>query len=105
MNKRVKIGKRALEDRRRAERFEELENKKTVGYIISHNTENVYCSRCGSPVLLSDLSDTENEYKYQCLSCDEDLYEIETYKGDDFGVVEIAMLLELCQALDLDKEE
>lgn len=34
-----------------------------------------YCNRCHSKVTKSDLE----EYAYQCLECDEDLYEIETY--------------------------
>ena len=43
-----------------------------------------YCNRCGCHVLKSD---SEN-YPYQCVYCDEDLYSIETHiKEDDFDEI------------------
>lgn len=36
------------------------------------------CSRCGHPVFTSFLKDADNEYKYQCMNCNEDLYMFET---------------------------
>lgn len=33
-----------------------------------------YCNKCKSEVTKSDLE----EYSYQCMNCDEDLYEFET---------------------------
>jgi hypothetical protein len=37
------------------------------------------CRRCGRYVLTSEL----DEYKYQCVHCDEDLYEFETVQTED----------------------
>lgn len=39
-------------------------------------SKKVYCNRCNAKVEKSDLE----EYTYQCLECDEDLYEFETYE-------------------------
>lgn len=39
---------------------------------------NRICSRCGHPVFTSFFKDTENQYKFQCMNCNEDLYMIET---------------------------
>lgn len=36
-----------------------------------------YCPRCGRQVTESDLWDSENEYPFQCVYCDEDFYSIE----------------------------
>lgn len=36
--------------------------------------KNRYCNKCNSKVIKSELK----EYSYQCLECDEDLYEFET---------------------------
>ena len=37
------------------------------------------CNRCGNHVLTSEL----DEYAYQCLYCDEDLYSIETHELEE----------------------
>jgi len=42
----------------------------------STNTELPYCRRCGNKVQLDSSEDTE--YAYECLTCDESLYSIET---------------------------
>lgn len=44
-------------------------------YVDSHLVKDRYCSRCGSPILKSDLKG----YPYQCVICDEDLFEFETF--------------------------
>lgn len=36
---------------------------------------NIYCNRCNQQVTKSDLE----EYNYQCMECDEDLYRFETH--------------------------
>lgn len=52
---------------------------KTLAYVIERDAITVRCNRCESPVLKSDLPE---KYVYQCMSCDEDLYGIETHKGE-----------------------
>ncbi|MBQ7818580.1 MAG: DUF4314 domain-containing protein [Bacteroidales bacterium] len=52
------------------------------------------CNRCHSPVITSDTPG----YKYQCLECDEDLYEIETYIGEPMTEEEFN---NICEALGL----
>lgn len=47
---------------------------KSKEYVDSHLVKDRYCSRCGSPILKSDLE----QYPYQCMTCDEDLFEFET---------------------------
>ena len=39
--------------------------------------KNRYCNKCNSKVDKSELE----EYSYQCLECDEDLYEFETHSS------------------------
>lgn len=38
-----------------------------------------YCNRCGTHVLESEIE----SYDYQCVFCDEDLYECETYTKEN----------------------
>jgi hypothetical protein len=45
-------------------------------YVQKRLVPNRVCNRCGNHVLTSELE----EYPYQCLHCDEDLYEFETTK-------------------------
>ena len=51
-----------------------------MAYVFQRRGKRVYCNRCGSLVIKSDIGNDENGYKYQCLNCDEDLFESETYK-------------------------
>lgn len=44
-----------------------------------------YCPRCGRPVIESDLWDTESEYPFQCMHCDEDFYSIECLTESDIA--------------------
>lgn len=48
---------------------------KSKEYVDSHLVKGRYCSRCRSPILKSDLKG----YPYQCMTCDEDLFEFETF--------------------------
>lgn len=50
------------------------------------------CNKCGSPVITSDTQG----YKYQCLECDEDLYEFETHIGEPMTEEEFN---KICEAL------
>ena len=59
-------------------KFNIEKSPKSFAYVLERDTFTVRCNRCGSPVLRSDLDD----YVYQCMSCDEDLYTIETHKGE-----------------------
>jgi len=43
-----------------------------------HENTDMKCRRCGGPVFESDLP----EYSYQCLKCDEDLYDFEAEEQD-----------------------
>ena len=60
-----------------AERFDVKKSPKSLDYIIKRDVGTIRCNKCGSPVLKSDL----NDYAYQCMNCDEDLYAIETHEG------------------------
>ena len=60
------------------QKFNIEKNPKTFEYVLERDTFTKRCNRCGSPVLRSDLDD----YVYQCMSCDEDLYTIETHEGE-----------------------
>ena len=59
---------------------------KTVRYVEERLVKDVRCNRCGMPVLTSDLR--EHGYEYQCVFCDEDLFEFETYAGNDRTALE-----------------
>lgn len=48
-------------------------------YVQKHLVRDRICRRCGRYVLTSEL----DEYKYQCVHCDEDLYEFETVQTED----------------------
>lgn len=65
-----------------------------VLYYVSH-ISNHRCNRCNKPVLLSD----NKEYTYQCMNCNEDLYEIETYKKEN-DYITSDELEELCLSID-----
>ena len=61
----------------------------TVDYVMDRLVENLRCNRCGAVVLRSDIK----EYPYQCMHCDEDLYEIEVHIGDRITDAELDELL------------
>lgn len=64
------------------------------------------CNRCGSHVLKSEL----DEYPYQCMYCDEDLFEFETHLMDekkeisDFDFEDLIEQTNACLCLDEDEE-
>ena len=69
---------------------------RAAAYVESHLVPRRYCNRCGYPVLKSDLE----EYPYQCVHCDEDLYGIETYvkenNSEELNDDEYCKLVEQC---------
>ena len=50
---------------------------KSLSYVQKNLVPFIHCKRCGAHVLKSE---NQNEYEYQCVYCDEDLYECETYQ-------------------------
>lgn len=81
--------------------FNPEKSPKTMAYVIEHDTFSVRCNRCGCPVLKSDTAG----YVYQCMNCDEDLYSIETHKGEFHTEDELNQLLLDTEALlELDGE-
>lgn len=79
---------------------------KSYKYVNSHLVvPHRYCNRCGCHVLESDLKD----YQYQCMYCDEDLYEFETHtKENDFDEISdfdfVDMIEQVSAILLLDEE-
>ena len=70
--------------------LEKISNK-TKNYVDDRLVPNRFCNRCGRPILKSDVPE---EYPFQCMHCDEDLYEIETHldydkKINDFEMAEL----------------
>jgi hypothetical protein len=79
---------------------------KSKEYVDSHLVPHRYCNRCDHHVLKSGIPD---EYPYQCMYCDEDLYSIETHiEENDFDKIsdfDYENLIEQTQILlELDKE-
>ena len=61
------------------EKFDYSMYPKTVDYYNRYKTEiPVYCNRCGGLCLESE---TGGYYSYQCMFCDEDLFEVEVHSG------------------------
>ena len=69
--------------------FNPTESPKSFTYVLAHNTENRRCNRCGSVVLTEEPG---SGYPYQCIHCDEDLYEIETHLGHKYTSEEFVTL-------------
>ena len=69
---------------------------KSYQYVLDNDTENIRCNRCGSVVLRQPETgaDNENEYPYQCMVCDENLYKIETNAGEPHTKKELEELIE-----------
>jgi uncharacterized HAD superfamily protein len=59
-----------------------VKKPKTTAYVTERIQHDIRCNRCNSIVLKSD----NIQYKYQCMFCDEDLFDIETHKG--FGMTD-----------------
>jgi hypothetical protein len=81
--------------------FNFQQHPKTLIYVLENNTFNRRCNRCGSVV----LKELIKNYPFQCMSCDESLYEIETYLDaqqthDEF----IELCRNVCKILELDRK-
>lgn len=59
---------------------------KTFAYVLENDTLNRRCNVCGS-VVLKETS--VKGYPYQCMTCDENRYEIETYLGEPHSATEL----------------
>lgn len=60
------------------ERFDAELSPKTHAYVLENDTINRRCNRCGSVV----LKETNiSGYPFQCMSCDENVFTIETHLG------------------------
>lgn len=71
-------------------KFNIEQNPKTFAYVIENDTINRRCNRCGAVV----LKETNIPwYLYQCIACDENMYEIETYIGEPHTTEELNELL------------
>ena len=79
----------------KVEKFNIRKSPKSFAYVFSHYTLKQRCGRCGSPVLKSDVKG----YIYQCMNCDEDLYQFETYEGKPCTFKEFKTLC--CDVRDL----
>jgi len=62
--------------------------KKVRNYLRKRIQKNTRCRRCNAIVLRSDSED----YTYQCLFCDEDLYTFEVYTGNEVTADELDKL-------------
>lgn len=54
---------------------------KTLAYVKKYDTGNRRCNRCGCVVLI-EPQPMDAEYPYQCMSCDENRFGIETHLGN-----------------------
>ncbi len=62
------------------EKFSFEKSIKTMCYVMENDTFNRRCNNCQS-VVLKEPNPTEDDYPYQCLSCDVNLFEFETFEG------------------------
>ena len=65
-------------------------NTNEINFMIENYVEDVHCNLCCSLVLLSTL----DEYKYQCVHCDVDLFEFETSKETHTQKEKVGFILE-----------
>jgi len=63
---------------------------KTYKYVTDNDTLNIRCNHCGKVVLREPNID---DYPFQCMNCDENLYNIEVHIGGDHSKEEFE---ELC---------
>lgn len=82
-------------------KFDIERNPKTFAYVLENDTVNRRCNRCGSVVLKE--TNIKN-YPYQCMSCDDNLYETETHIGADHTDEEFDKLCMDTLILELDNE-
>lgn len=74
---------------------------KTVDYVGKNLVKKRRCNRCGSIVLKEP---NVEEYPYQCMFCDENLFGIETHKGNKCNEQEYLELIEQSRILALDND-
>lgn len=77
-------------------KFNVEKSPRTFAYVLENDTINRRCNCCGNVVLKETFV---KDYPYQCLSCDENLYEMETHLGVDHTDEELEELC--CNARDL----
>lgn len=70
--------RRGFNDDAFMEAFNPAESPKSFAYVLAHDTGIRRCNRCGSVVLTEEPG---SEYPYQCMYCDEDMFEVETHIG------------------------
>lgn len=71
-------------------KIESWEDTEAMQYIAENDTTSVKrCNRCNQPVLRSQT----DGYSYQCMNCDEDLYEFEVHDGECYTPDEYLELL------------
>lgn len=75
---------------------------KTFAYVLENDTINRRCNRCGCVVLKET---NVPDYPYQCMSCDENMYEFETHIGNDHTDEELDKLCIDTLILELDNIE
>jgi hypothetical protein len=63
------------------QRFNGNKHPKTFSFVSENDTVTTRCNRCGC-VVLREPEETYDEYPYQCLSCDENMFEFETHEGE-----------------------
>ena len=80
------------------EKFNPEKSLKTLVYVTENDTFNRRCNFCKS-VVLKEPNPTENDYPFQCISCDENLFEFETFEGTHHTNEEFEQLL--CNTRDL----
>ena len=71
---------------------------KTLSFVMENDTVTRRCNRCGCVVLREPVK-MEAEYPYQCLSCDENMFGIETYEGEPHTESEFDDIC--CWAIDI----
>ena len=76
--------------------FDCKESKKTLNYVIANDTLNRRCNRCKSVVLKETKHFT---FPYQCMFCDDNLFESNTHMGEPHSDAEFEKLC--CNTRDL----
>lgn len=76
-------------------KFDVEKSPKTFCYVLERDTFIRRCNICGNPVLRSDIEG----YSYQCMTCDIDLKENETYEGEFHSDKELNEVLLNTEAL------
>lgn len=73
---------------------------KTALFVKENDTMNIRCKRCGCVVLKDPNIE---EYPFQCMNCDENMYGVEVYLGDPRTEKELLQLMNDTLLLELDE--